>query len=181
MHLPLVKKLIWRKWGRTVSSHDLDDLYQAGCVGLLSAARRFDPSRGIKFSTYAQTRIIGAAIDQLREHRGRPGRWKVCPALDTDMRVDDGETRPMEIVAGDAATEDRRLAAVRREVLGELRRRFPIRTAQIAMAHVFDRRTLEDVSRDWEVTESRLKQLMGPIREQVRNIIERVVAREASA
>lgn len=38
---------------------EYDDLYQAGCVGLVKAADRFDPSRGFCFSTYAVPVIIG--------------------------------------------------------------------------------------------------------------------------
>ena len=38
---------------------DYDDLYSAGCVGLLKAVRAFDVSRGVKFSTYAVPVILG--------------------------------------------------------------------------------------------------------------------------
>jgi len=161
-----------------VSSHDVDDLCQAGTLGLMDAARRFDPSRGIKFRTFAQMRIIGAAIDYLRTLYGR-ARQKIRPVLATDLPHEEDES-PMDLVAGDAATVDRQLAAVRRAVLDELRRQFPIRTAQMALCHVFDRRTLEDVGKDWEITESRLSQLMRPIRERVRDIIEREVAKVAA-
>ena len=45
---------------------ELEDLIQEGCVGLLDAARRFDPSRGIEFSTFAAPRIKGAISDAIR-------------------------------------------------------------------------------------------------------------------
>ena len=38
---------------------DYDDLFQAGCVGLIKAADAFDTSRGVKFSTYAVPVILG--------------------------------------------------------------------------------------------------------------------------
>ena len=45
---------------------DMDDLVSSGVVGLLDAASRFDSSRGIKFKTYAEFRIKGAMLDELR-------------------------------------------------------------------------------------------------------------------
>ena len=44
----------------------LDDLVQAASVGLVEAARRFDPARGVKFITYAVYRIRQAVIDEIR-------------------------------------------------------------------------------------------------------------------
>lgn len=38
---------------------EYDDLFQAGCVGLVKAAEHFDPTRGVKFSTYAVPVILG--------------------------------------------------------------------------------------------------------------------------
>jgi len=43
-----------------------EDLVSYGTLGLMEAVERFDPSRGLKFETYAVTRIRGAIIDQLR-------------------------------------------------------------------------------------------------------------------
>ncbi|MHB1285247.1 MAG: sigma-70 family RNA polymerase sigma factor [Leptospirales bacterium] len=45
---------------------DIDDLVSVGLTGLLDAARRFDPSRGIKFKTMAEHRIRGAMLDEIR-------------------------------------------------------------------------------------------------------------------
>jgi len=45
---------------------DKRDLISSGVIGLIDAVNNFDPSRGIKFETYAKTRIRGAIIDELR-------------------------------------------------------------------------------------------------------------------
>src|ERR1700691_6453904 len=44
-----------------------DDLVGAGTIGLIQAVHRFQPSRGLKFGTYAKHRIRGAMLDFLRE------------------------------------------------------------------------------------------------------------------
>ena len=46
----LVRALVPRFLGRGI---EYDDLFQAGCEGLIKAAAHFDPDRGYKFSTYA--------------------------------------------------------------------------------------------------------------------------------
>jgi RNA polymerase sigma factor (sigma-70 family) len=46
---------------------DLDELYQVGCIGLVKAARRFDPGRGLRFSTYAVPLILGEIQRYLRD------------------------------------------------------------------------------------------------------------------
>lgn len=63
-HIGLVKDLALKYGGR--NSDLVDDLIQGGCVGLIEAADRFDPSRGLKFSTYATIKVRGAIIDTLR-------------------------------------------------------------------------------------------------------------------
>lgn len=46
---------------------EYDDLYQAGCLGLVKAAQNFDPSRGLCFSTYAVPVILGEIKRLFRE------------------------------------------------------------------------------------------------------------------
>jgi len=55
-NLPLVHSLCKRFVGRGI---EYDDLYQAGCVGLVKAADGFDETRGLCFSTYAVPVILG--------------------------------------------------------------------------------------------------------------------------
>jgi RNA polymerase sigma factor for flagellar operon FliA len=51
---------------RVPPSVSLDDLTSAGILGLLDAIDRFDPSREVQFKTYAEFRIRGAMLDELR-------------------------------------------------------------------------------------------------------------------
>ncbi len=63
---PLVKFVAGRL-GAGLPSHVEDaDLISYGLMGLIGSIERFDPQRGIKFETFAMTRIRGAIIDELR-------------------------------------------------------------------------------------------------------------------
>lgn len=65
-HLQLVKFLVGRIAIHLPSHLDQDDLVSAAFIGLISAAERFDPSRGVKFKTFAEQRIRGTIMDELR-------------------------------------------------------------------------------------------------------------------
>ena len=75
-HEPLVRAAVL-SIARTLPWHvDADDLRAAGRVGLLAAVRRYDPARGVAFSTFAWARIRGAVVDELRrlDHLSRSQR-----------------------------------------------------------------------------------------------------------
>jgi RNA polymerase sigma factor for flagellar operon FliA len=65
-YAPLVKFVANRIAMRVPPSVSLDDLISAGIMGLLDAVDRFDPSRQVQFKTYAEFRIRGAILDELR-------------------------------------------------------------------------------------------------------------------
>jgi len=65
-HLPHVKKLATKIIARLPAHIDRDDLLSAAVVGLIMAAERFDPDRGVTFKTFAEQRIRGTIIDELR-------------------------------------------------------------------------------------------------------------------
>jgi len=65
-HTALAKRIALRVAGRVPKSVEIDDLVGAGMLGLIDAADRFDPSRGIPFEAYSRRRIQGAILDALR-------------------------------------------------------------------------------------------------------------------
>jgi RNA polymerase sigma factor for flagellar operon FliA len=65
-HLPLVRSVVDRIKSTLPPHVDVDDLYSVGLGGLIHAARKFDPSLGVSFSSFAATRIRGAVLDELR-------------------------------------------------------------------------------------------------------------------
>ena len=62
----LVKKIAHHLLARLPNHICLDDLVQAGMIGLIEAAKNYNPERGASFSTYAGIRIRGAIIDEMR-------------------------------------------------------------------------------------------------------------------
>lgn len=49
-------------------SQDIDDLFQAGCIGMMEAYKKFDASRGVKFTTFAYPYILGKISEYVREN-----------------------------------------------------------------------------------------------------------------
>ncbi|WP_035061792.1 RNA polymerase sigma factor FliA [Andreprevotia chitinilytica] len=66
LYAPLVKKIAYHMVARLPSSVEVDDLIQVGLMGLMEAARNFDPNAGVQFETFATQRIRGAMLDELR-------------------------------------------------------------------------------------------------------------------
>ncbi len=65
-YVPLVRHEALRLQVRLPASVELDDLLQAGGIGLLNAVERYDALQGTAFTTYAVQRIRGAMLDELR-------------------------------------------------------------------------------------------------------------------
>ncbi len=64
---PLVKRIAYHLMAKLPASVQVDDLIQAGLIGLLDAADHYDGSQGAQFETYAVQRIRGAMLDELRQ------------------------------------------------------------------------------------------------------------------
>jgi RNA polymerase sigma factor for flagellar operon FliA len=71
-HATLVKRIAYHLLGRLPASVQVDDLIQAGMIGLLEAGRHYDPSHGASFETYAGIRIRGAMLDEIRRNDWAP-------------------------------------------------------------------------------------------------------------
>jgi len=66
-HMDDVKQVARSIMRRLPASVQLDDLIQAGSIGLIDAAKRFGPARNLPFRQYARIRITGSIFDSLRE------------------------------------------------------------------------------------------------------------------
>jgi len=65
-YAPLIKYIANRIAMRLPSHIETDDMINTGVLGLMDAIEKFDPDRGVKFETYAEFRIKGAILDELR-------------------------------------------------------------------------------------------------------------------
>jgi RNA polymerase sigma factor for flagellar operon FliA len=65
-YAPLVKRLAHQMMCKLPYSVQIDDIIQAGMMGLLDAASRYDEIHGAQFETYATQRVRGAMLDELR-------------------------------------------------------------------------------------------------------------------
>lgn len=66
-YIPLVKYIASRVIIGKTKYIEYEDLVSYGLIGLMDAINKFDPSKGMKFSTYASIRIKGSMIDELRK------------------------------------------------------------------------------------------------------------------
>jgi RNA polymerase sigma factor for flagellar operon FliA len=66
-YAPLVKRIAHQMMTKLPYSVQIDDIIQAGMMGLLDAASRYDEFHGAQFETYATQRIRGAMLDELRQ------------------------------------------------------------------------------------------------------------------
>ncbi len=71
-HAALVKRIAYHLLNRLPPTVQIDDLIQAGMVGLLEAASNFNPKMGASFETFAGIRIRGSMIDEIRRSDWTP-------------------------------------------------------------------------------------------------------------
>ena len=67
-NMTLVKRLAWHFQGRAGRFIELDDLMQAGYLGLVDASQRYSTREGVTFAAYAAIRVRGSIIDCLRRN-----------------------------------------------------------------------------------------------------------------
>jgi RNA polymerase sigma-B factor len=87
-HLPLVRAMARRYAGR---GEELDDLVQAGSVGLVKASSRFDPSRGVAFATFVAPTVEGEIRRHLRDRSRAVRIPRETQQLTTELRRCRGE------------------------------------------------------------------------------------------
>ena len=95
-HMPLVRSVVDRMRASLPPTVDVDDLYSVGLLGLIQAVRRFDPTLGVTFASYATMRIRGAVLDELRrvDWMSRSLRVKAKKVTDVIAGIEQKEGRP---------------------------------------------------------------------------------------
>src|SRR5262245_5291591 len=100
-HLPLVRYVV-RRLRPATSRLEVDDLVSAGTIGLIEAADRYDPERGVTFASFAYRRIRGAVIDELGA--GAPSRSSTSCSLEAPISEETGVTL-MDVTIDPSASE----------------------------------------------------------------------------
>lgn len=103
-HALLVKRIAHHLRGRLPDSVQVDDLIQAGMIGLIEAARKYDGGKGASFETYAGIRIRGSMLDEIRR-----GDWAPRSVHRNSRRISEA-IKEVELVKGRDA-EDGEVAA----------------------------------------------------------------------
>jgi RNA polymerase sigma factor for flagellar operon FliA len=97
--LPQVRYIARRIHDRLPAHIPLDDLVQAGILGLIEALHKFDPSKNVELKTYAKHRIQGAILDSLRDLD-----WSPRPLRKKARQLEQAHQR-LRAQLGRAATE----------------------------------------------------------------------------
>jgi len=85
---PLVRRMAHHLAARLPASVEIDDVIQAGLIGLMDAAGKFEESQGNRFETYASQRIRGAMLDELRQNDWLPrSTRRALRTIETAMRT----------------------------------------------------------------------------------------------
>ena len=71
-HAPLVRRMAHHLAAKLPASVEIDDIIQAGMIGLMDAANKYEETQGTQFETYASQRIRGAMLDELRQNDWLP-------------------------------------------------------------------------------------------------------------
>lgn len=97
---PLIKFIAQKIAARLPSNIELDDLISSGVIGLMDAIDKWDPTRDNKFKTYAEFRVRGAILDELRAQD-----WVPRSIRDKAKQLD-RVTSALELELGRTATEE---------------------------------------------------------------------------
>lgn len=103
-HAPLVRRIAYHMLARLPNTVQVDDLIQAGMIGLLEAAKKYDVSKGASFETFVGIRIRGAMLDEMRR-----GDW-VPRSVHRNSRLVGEAVRKVEAKTGRDA-QDKDIAA----------------------------------------------------------------------
>lgn len=134
-----------------VSGAEREDLVSWGLLGLLSAARAFDPGRGLRFSTLATLAIERSIMRGAMQADSRKARTLSLDEALNDAGSGEGETRWVEMIRD----EDAEREIGRTEEMALLRRgmsRLRPEQQRLIQAHFFHGYSLADLARQWGTT-----------------------------
>jgi len=138
-----------RQCPRLPSVYDHDDLYSLGNIGLLSAARTFDPERGVAFSTYAYRCIEHAILGALKREWGQQ-----IDCVSLSPMTGDEDDNPIEEQIADTAPDASKMAFNRsdREILEAAMEGLPKRQAEVIRSLYFNGESIPQLAKRWRLS-----------------------------
>ncbi len=147
-HAPLIKYIVNRIAQRLPSHVDLDDLMNTGVIGLMDAIEKYNPEKNCKFKTYAEFRIKGAILDQLRSldwvPRSVRQKSRRLEAAYNQMEQKLGRAASDEEVADELGVEIRKF----HELLNQVRGISLVNLDEVRSASDLEKKNLIDVLED---------------------------------
>jgi len=147
-HAPLIKYIVNRIAQRLPSHVDLDDLMNTGVIGLMDAIEKYNPEKNCKFKTYAEFRIKGAILDQLRSldwvPRSVRQKSRKLEAAYSQMEQKLGRSASDEEVADELGVEIKKF----HEMLNQVRGISVVNLDEVRNASDLEKKNLIDVLED---------------------------------
>ena len=152
-YIPLVKYIASRIMIGRSTYIEYEDLVSYGMIGLMDAISKFDPDKGIKFSSYASIRIKGEMIDQIR--KARPISKGAMDKLAKYNEAIDEDKEKVEILA---------------ECIEKLKEK----DRTILNLYYYEGLTLKEIGKVLEVSESRVCQLHSRAIKNLRVMLQKI-------
>jgi RNA polymerase sigma factor FliA len=156
-----------------VGTMERDDLVSWGMMGLVNAARAWDPARGVSFSTLA-CRAIERMIIRGVNREWRPEREQSTVSLDqliSGGKGDGGEDRFVDQLPADGDVEERILDTERQVLVRTALESLPADQRQLLKRHYLDDESVQDIARDLGISRqgvySREKAIFRQLRERL--------------
>jgi len=180
-HLPLVRHIVFQLATQFPRHVEREELVRAGALGLVEAARRFDPGRGIPFERFAANRIRGAILDAARAADWAPRSLRALSRrleqVEQDLAARLGRVPDLDEVAGELgmAVDDLRDLQHRtlRSVVLALEAQVVSGSTAVADEDLTLGDLLRDRSRRLPDEELEFRELRGYLRDAVRLLPER--------
>jgi RNA polymerase sigma factor (sigma-70 family) len=163
---------IMRLFPRLPAGFDREDLESFGYIGLVQAARAYDPSRGVAFSTYAYHCIENT----IRAHLQRASRRDIeCVSLDAVVGDDEDGTPLAEMIPDEAADAERQaIDSAEQEVIRRTVSALPPTLSGIICDLYFSQHSAAEVARRHGLSTQRVQSLhrkgLTALRRQLREI-----------
>jgi RNA polymerase sigma factor for flagellar operon FliA len=177
-YTPLIKFIAQKIAVRLPSNIELDDLISSGVIGLMDAIEKYDPTRDNKFKTYAEFRIRGAILDELRAQD-----W-VPRSVRDKAKLLDKTVADLEAATGKQATDEEVAAKLNMtldeffELVNQVRPVSVLSIDEIASFSNVDKKSLMSLLEDVKVANPYIQLNLKSVKDVITGAIEELPERQ---